>query len=120
LDPARSGRCAFEQQLTPLHEGPAGGTDIAALVGFGARTLADYLTKLLRTLFAVRPAATAPNADPRVEISLGCEFPLFGQVALADLASGLAGEFLAFAAGEPRRSRAGRNVDRAPLTDRFP
>ena len=67
--------------------GPADGTDIAALVGLGADTLADYLTKLLHALFAIIPATTAPNADPRVAASLGYEFPLFGQVALSDLAS---------------------------------
>ena len=43
--------------------GPADGTDIAALVGLGADTLAAYLTKLLHALFAIIPATTAPNAD---------------------------------------------------------
>jgi len=76
----------------------------------GAGTLADYLTKLLQTLFAVTPATTAPNADPRVAIRLGDEFPLFGWVALADLASGLAGQLLAFAAANPLRAAAGRAI----------
>jgi hypothetical protein len=77
----------------PLLEGPADGTDIAALVGLGAGTLADHLTKLLQALVAVMPATTEPNAGPRVAISLGYEFPLFDQ---SNLCHGTGGNGYAF------------------------
>jgi hypothetical protein len=107
LNPARSGRCAFEQQLTPPREAPADGTDVAALVGLGAGTLAGYLTKLLQTLFRRHPRDHRAERRSARRDQPGLRIPAVRPVALADLANGLAGRFLAFAAANPLRATRG-------------